>query len=94
MCVLTLVLKFSFLPLLLVSAHDDRDGCCGDIPETVIWTLSFFILFGILIAMGAFFLFPESPPYGCDSGTHINVRIDDRDIQKIARAVNNIEHGL
>ena len=98
MCVLALVIKFSFLPLLLVAAHnmdhDDRVGCCGDIPETLIWTLSFFILFGILIAMGAFFLFPESPTCGYDTDTRINVRIDDRDIRKIARAVNDMEHGM
>ena len=88
------VARLSVLHLLFVSAHglDGVRGCCGDIPETFIWTLSFFVLFGILIAMGSFYAYPEYPSreYGSNSEC-VQVRICDRDIQRIVDAVVEAE---
>ena len=95
MCVPALALRLYVVQLLFVSAHGfdgGLGGCCGDIPETFIWTLSFFVLFGILIAMGSFYAYPEYPSreYGSNSEC-VQVRICDRDIQRIVDAVVEAE---
>ena len=65
------------------------DGCCGDIPETFIWVLSFIILIGFLAVMATFV--PTSNGCGgggCDgSDGCVHVRIDERDIRLIAQEV-------
>ena len=70
----------------------DGVGCCGDIPESLIWTMSFFVLIGILIVIGSYSLSPSYPlEEGCNynnNNTAIQVRISDKDIDRIARAVS------
>ena len=82
------------------ASHND-EGCCGNIfPDSLIWTLSFFILVGILVAVSSYFLLP--PPTDCSSSSDdnnnnnnknyrpppvINIRIDEEDIKRIAHAV-------
>lgn len=69
-----------------ISAHADP-GCCGDIPESLIWILSFFVLIGILVVVSSYFLFPSPPEDWAKPPTAVAVRIDKRDIVEIARAV-------
>jgi hypothetical protein len=94
MCVPALALRLYAVQLLfvLVYGFDGVRGCCGDIPETFIWTLSFFVLFGILIAMGSFYAYPEYPlrEYG-EHNECVQVRICDKDIQRIVDAVVEAE---
>ena len=98
-----LILFYFFLvsplstPSSYVCAHpvSRNEGCCGDIPDSLIWTLSFFILVGILVAVSSYFLLP--PPMDCSSSDGnnnknyrppvINIRIDKEDIKRIAHAV-------
>jgi len=85
---------------MLASAHiDPRDnGCCGDIPDSLIWTLSFFVLIGLLIVIGTYFTYPSPPPPAdltpnTDATDQITyVRIDPRDIRKIAREIYSLKH--
>ena len=98
----TTLLQPLVFPFILASAHiDPRDnGCCGDIPDSLIWTLSFFVLIGILIVVGAYFTYPSptSPPPAdftpdtCATAQITYVRIDPRDIRNIARAVNSLKN--
>ena len=78
MSTVKVIYTFFFLLLLLLttttpaSAHlDPRDhgggtGCCGDIPDSLIWLLSFFVLIGFLIIIGSFFMYPSSPADSAD----------------------------
>ena len=89
----TILLQNLVFPLIVACAHvDSRDsGCCGDIPDSLIWTLSFFILIGILIVVGTFFIYPSTPPLADETTTHPTyVRIDPRDIKNIAREINHL----
>jgi hypothetical protein len=84
------------LSVISVSAHSMSDGvgCCGDIPESLIWTMSFFVLIGILIVIGSYSLNPSYPlEEGCNNNnnTAIQVRISDKDIDRIARAVTKYQ---
>ena len=69
-----------------ISAHADP-GCCGDIPESLIWVLSFFVLIGILVVVSSYFLYPVPTEECAKPPTAVVVRIDKRDIANIARAV-------
>jgi hypothetical protein len=76
----------------LVLAHDDSSqvGCCGDIPESLIWLLSLFILIGVLAVIGSYFWIPEPPPPMPQACSATNIRIDARDIDRLARALHKL----
>jgi hypothetical protein len=87
-----MLVSILMLPALIL-AHDDSSqvGCCGDIPESLIWLLSLFILIGVIAVIGSYFWIPEPlPPMqpACSSAT--NIRIDARDIDRLARALHKL----
>ncbi len=100
------LMQFLLLQILgsrMVSAHttsNNNEGCCGDIPESLIWTLSFFVLIGILVVVSSYFFYPLLPTDRnnnvitggdgvCNSAPTpaMNIRINKNDIERIARAV-------
>ena len=79
---LWILLRLLMLPA-FVSAHA---GCCGDIPESAIWTLSFFALIGFVI-VGVSYYPSEST---CESKPPIVfVKIDPTDLAKCVDILNN-----
>jgi hypothetical protein len=84
------ILFFCFLALVPISSAHQNEGCCGDVPESLIWVISFLVLVGMLVVVGALFLAP-SPPVdeggwcNCSSPPTVNVRIDRKDLKEILK---------
>lgn len=102
-----LLLTFLLTFASVVSPHPDprpgssssSSGCCGDIPDSLIWTLSFFILIGILIVFGTFFTYDDNHNNNNNQDTTttnttneriINVRINPSDIKSIVHEIHEL----
>jgi hypothetical protein len=94
-----LLLCFFLFLVPISSAHQQQyEGCCGDVPESLIWAISFLVLVGMLVVVGALFLAPSPPapdevgggPCGDIRGPPptVTVRIDERDLEQIVKALS------
>jgi len=69
-------------------AHSDNGNYGSDIPESLMWLLSFFLLIGFIFVVGSYFMIPD-PVVECERDRiTYNVRIDPRDIDLFASKLN------
>jgi hypothetical protein len=86
-------LMFLLMCLAPASGHiESSAGCCGDIPDSLIWFMSFFVLVGFVII--AISYFSSDPSYNGVGGSDcsrpaIIARIDPRDLKKIERMIQH-----
>jgi len=79
-------LMFLLMCLAPVSGHS------GDIPDTLIWFMSFFVLVGFVIIIASYF--SSDPSYNGVGGSNdcsrptIIARIDPRDLKKIENMIH------
>jgi hypothetical protein len=66
-----------------VSAHV---GCCGDIPESLIWAFTFFLLIGLVVVGMSYSSFPSQPSYETVPPT-VMVKIDHRDLVELGELI-------
>jgi hypothetical protein len=75
-----LLIHLSAFPA-LAAAHQ---GCCGDLPESLIWSLSLFLLVGCAILS-----LPTAPVAREDSAQTILIKIDPRDLKDCLAIINH-----
>jgi hypothetical protein len=84
-----------FLLMCLASASghiESSAGCCGDIPDSLIWFMSFFVLVGFVIIIISYFSSDPSYDRVSDcSHPQIIARIDPRDLRTIERIIHDTE---
>ena len=69
-------------------AHSDNGNYGSDLPESLMWVLSFFLLIGFIFVVGSYFMIPD-PVVECERDRiTYNVRIDPRDIDLFASKLN------
>ena len=79
---LLMLLRLLMLPV-FVSAYT---GCCGDIPESLIWALTFFLLIGLVFVGMSYSPFPSQSSYEAASTT-VMVKIDPRDLVTLGEII-------
>ena len=84
-CIMLLI-RLLMLPSLVCATS----GCCGDIPESLIWSLSFFLVVGFGIVATTYTSYPPIPPCECPPQT-VYVKILPEDLQKISNAFRKSE---
>jgi hypothetical protein len=70
------------LPTMVV-AH--TAGCCGDIPESLIWSLSLFLLIGFAVVASTYSSYP-SPPSESAPPQIVYIKILPDDLKKVVNA--------
>ena len=99
----SIALHFIFLLLLAppVCCHQEKEkssGCCGDIPDSLIWFLSFIILIGLVIIISSYYMYPD-PNYkgGVESECSREptvVRIYPGDLRNIAKLIHDNSNSV
>jgi hypothetical protein len=74
-----LLIRLLMLPSLVCATS----GCCGDIPESLIWSLSFFLVVGFGIVATTYTSYPPIPPCECPEQT-VYVKIRPEDLKQIS----------
>ena len=69
-------------------AHSDSGNYGSDIPESLMWLLSFFLLIGFLFVVGSYFMVPD-PVAECDRERVTYLRILPEDLDRLAKRLND-----
>jgi hypothetical protein len=69
-------------------AHSDNGNYGSDIPESLMWLLSFFLLIGFLFVVGSYFMVPD-PVTECDRERVTYLRILPEDLDRLAKRLND-----
>ncbi len=65
-------------------AHSDNGNYGSDIPESLIWLLSFFFLIGLIFIVGSYFMYPDDPVTGSSGGKGVlYFRIHPSDLKQL-----------
>ena len=65
-------------------------GCCGDIPESFIWSLSMFLLVGFAVVAIVYTAYPQPFDQVCpQQSPTVTIRIDPTDLCTIVEAIRN-----
>ena len=62
-------------------AHSETGVYGSDLPESLIWLLSFFILIGVILVVGSYFVYPDPVTESREGVTYC--RIHPSDIRRI-----------
>ena len=84
-----MIYRFVIISMPVALAHSDNGNYSSDIPESLMWLLSFFLLIGLLFVVGSYFLFPDPVTQSSCSGGVTYVRIDPSDIRKLGDLLRN-----
>lgn len=76
--------------LMLLSLVTATSACCGDIPESLIWSLSFFLVVGFGIVATTYTSYPPIPQGECPCQT-VYIKILPEDLKEISNAFRKPE---